>query len=464
MKYRILDVVVSLIGCIVLFLMLPIVFVLIKLDSRGPVFFKCDRVGKNGKVFRMYKFRTMYETQAPLGPSVSPLGDPRITTVGQILRRLKINELPQFFNVLKGDMTLIGPRPEAPDLAAAYPPEARPIFSAKPGVLGPNQILGRNEDELYPPDVDHKTYYFDHILPQKLPVDLQYIKDKSLFKDLKYLLLGAWVTISGSIARRHLFDNLTQIFMILSDALLCIFSLIISHLLRFDGFSQEGMNQALLILLPFAVILRLPIFIYYGFYHTLIRHLSFLDIKNIFYGVCISSFVFTSVSLFFGITPGYSRGVFFVDLFILTIILVLYRLFLKLLQQYCYKENNYNGNKKRVLIWGAGDSGDLCLRYLQKKANSHYEVVGFIDDDPKKRNRRLNGVKILGGRHHLDILCQLYKIHELFVTFHPGFLDNDNITNKLISSLGITTKFFVPKFDDYPHSSLMQTGKKPSMV
>jgi lipopolysaccharide/colanic/teichoic acid biosynthesis glycosyltransferase len=105
-----------------------------------------------------------------IGPSVCPQGDPRVTPVGRVLRRLKLNEFPQFINLLKGDMTLVGPRPETPDLAALYPPEARKIFTVKPGLIGPNQILGRNEEELYPPGVDPQQFYLQEILPKKLPV------------------------------------------------------------------------------------------------------------------------------------------------------------------------------------------------------------------------------------------------------------------------------------------------------
>lgn len=112
---RILDIIVSLVGFLFLLFILPWVALLIKIDSRGPIFHRCNRVGRGGKIFKMYKFRTMFETPVNLGPSVSPRGDPRVTSVGRVLRRLKLNEFPQFINVLKGDMSLIGPRPEAPD-------------------------------------------------------------------------------------------------------------------------------------------------------------------------------------------------------------------------------------------------------------------------------------------------------------------------------------------------------------
>ena len=148
---RIIDIFLSIVGIILFLPFLPILAFFIKVDSRGPVFYTCKRVGRGGKIFNMYKLRTMYETPMQLGPSLSPQGDPRVTPVGRMLRRLKLNEFPQLFNVLKGDMTLVGPRPEAPDLAAAYPEAAKVIFTVKPGLAGPNQILGRNEEELYPP-------------------------------------------------------------------------------------------------------------------------------------------------------------------------------------------------------------------------------------------------------------------------------------------------------------------------
>jgi lipopolysaccharide/colanic/teichoic acid biosynthesis glycosyltransferase len=199
MLNRGLDIIVSLMGVLILLMMLPVIAILIKLDSPGPVFYVGRRVGKDGKIFKMFKFRTMYGTPKPWGMSVSFQGDPRVTPTGLWLRRLKFNEFPQFFNILKGDMTLVGPRPETPDVAEKYPPEAQKIFSVKPGLVGPTQILGRNEEELYPRGGDATRFYLDELLPRKLPVDLEYLETKSFLKDLKYLLLGAWVTTTGAI-------------------------------------------------------------------------------------------------------------------------------------------------------------------------------------------------------------------------------------------------------------------------
>ncbi len=442
---RIIDILFSLLGLLGLIIMLPFVALLIKLDSRGPVFYLCDRVGLNGKIFKMYKFRTMYENPYSLGPSVSPRGDPRVTTVGRVLRRLKLNEFPQFLNVLKGEMTLVGPRPETPDLAAVYPPEAKKIFSVKPGLIGPNQILGRNEEELYPPGVDPQKFYIDQILPQKLPLDLQFIADQSLFKNFKYLLQGALVTITGAIGRRHLLENLSQIFLLLSDAALCLFSFILAHFLRFDGINDPVATAAFYRLLPWAVLVRLPIFIYFGFYYVLIRHLALYDIKRVFKGVALASIALVTVASLSGLAAGYARGVFLIDWFCLTTLLIGYRALVKKLYLRYKAKASSNDEKTRVLIWGAGDCGEICLRFLQKERQLSYEVIGFIDDDPAKRGKRLGGVKILGDRHHLNILSKLYRVQQVFIAVSAAPLPELKKILKTCRDSGLRPQLFLAK-------------------
>ena len=159
MLKRLLDILLSLLGIAMTLPLLPVLALLIKWDSKGPVFYLCDRVGEDGKTFKMYKFRTMYDSPFLLGPSVCPEDDPRVTPMGRFLRRTKLNEFPQLLNILKGDMTFVGPRPEAPDLAALYPEHAREVFTVRPGLVGPAQILGRNEEEWYPAGIDPQQYY-----------------------------------------------------------------------------------------------------------------------------------------------------------------------------------------------------------------------------------------------------------------------------------------------------------------
>ena len=455
MVTRLIDILIAIIGLVLLLLCLPIIAFFIKIDSRGPIFYKCDRVGLNAKIFKMYKFRTMYENPANLGPSLSTHGDPRVTPVGAVLRRLKLNELPQFFNVLKGDMSLIGPRPEAPDLAQAYPEYAKKIFTIRPGLVGPNQILGRNEEEIFPPDIDPVKYYIEELLPRKIAVDLKYVEDKSFLKDLKYLVLGVKVTVTEAISRRHLLDNWSQLFMVGCDACLCLLSFILALYIRFGDASQPMDSiRPFIKVLPLAVLTRMPIFIYLGFYSTLIRYLSIYDIKRVIRGVALGSVALVVATFLCGFMEGYSRAVFVIDWLCLTSLLIGYRAILMTLYQHSVAKTNSPGIRRNVLIWGAGDIGELCLRYLQKEQEPLYNIVGFIDDSPQKRGKRIRGIKILGGRHHLDLLIKLYKIQEVFVAIPSATNNEIDAILDFCYDLGLTSTLFLAKNYVYSHPAV----------
>ena len=235
MLKRFIDILLSLIGILLALPFFPFIALLIKLESKGPVFYLGERVGKDGKTFKMYKLRTMYHLPVSIGASVCPAGDPRVTPMGRLLRRTKLNEVPQLLNVLKGDMTLVGPRPESPDLAAFYPPYAKEIFTVKPGLVGPNQILGRNEEEWYPPGVEPQQYYIEAILPKKLPIDLEYVRQTSTLNDLRYLMLGAKATLFKALSWNLVLQNRSQLGLFGIDLVLSLSSMILAHLLRFEG-------------------------------------------------------------------------------------------------------------------------------------------------------------------------------------------------------------------------------------
>jgi lipopolysaccharide/colanic/teichoic acid biosynthesis glycosyltransferase len=459
MLTRMIDICFSLFGLVVLALCYPLVALLIKLDSRGPVFFKCNRVGLNGKIFQMYKFRTMNEMAEGLGPSVSPLGDPRVTPVGRLLRRLKVNELPQFINLFKGEMTLVGPRPESPDLAAFYPPEAKKIFSVKAGLIGPNQILGRNEEESYPPGVDPIKHYIEILLPRKLPNDLQYIENKSFLKDLKLFFQALWVIMAGILSRRLLLDNWSQILLLLGDTFFCLVSLTLAHFLRFESLQVDF--PVFYRLLPLAVLVRIPFFFYFNFYQTLIRHLSLIDIKRIISGVTVSSIAFVAIAFFLGMLAGYSRGVFLIDWLCLIFLLSGFRWLAWEFRQSQRKKAVGETAKINVLIWGAGDCGELCLRFLLNGQQPSYEIMGFIDDDPAKRGKRLRGVKILGDRHHLRIITQLYKIQQVFIAIAEAPIHELKQILKACYDLGLEPKMFLTKAEEGEAKPFLEFLEEP---
>lgn len=186
MTKRLFDVAVSAIALVVLSPVLLICAVAVRLDSRGPALFRQERVGLGGTTFRIHKFRSL--RLGPAGALISPSGDPRVTRVGAFLRRTKLDELPQLFDVLVGHMSLVGPRPEVPRYAALWPQEYREtILSVRPGITDPASVAFRHEsDELAGAD-DPEDYYVTVLLPEKARMYADYVRTRTFLRDLMIL-------------------------------------------------------------------------------------------------------------------------------------------------------------------------------------------------------------------------------------------------------------------------------------
>lgn len=192
---RLFDILFSVFVLIVLSPILILVAILIKIDSRGPVFYVSKRMGKDGKLFNFYKFRTMVKDASKLGsPLFTEKGDKRITRVGKILRDLKIDELPQFFNVLKGDMSIIGPRPEVPEIVENYfIEEWKEILKIRPGIVSNLQVKYFPDFTYFQKNTeDSLEYYIKNQLPLKIKYDLDYKNSRSMKKDLEIFLRIAY--------------------------------------------------------------------------------------------------------------------------------------------------------------------------------------------------------------------------------------------------------------------------------
>lgn len=159
----------------------------IRLDSPGPVFFRQTRVGLHGRLFRIHKFRTMRVGAA--GPSVSTAADPRITRVGMLLRRTKLDELPQLIDVLRGAMSLVGPRPEVPNYVSLWPEDLRPIIlSVRPGITDPATVHLRSEGDLLAQSPDPERTYVEELLPLKAQAYVRYVRTRSFVGDMRTIV------------------------------------------------------------------------------------------------------------------------------------------------------------------------------------------------------------------------------------------------------------------------------------
>lgn len=187
---RIFDLLSSIFGLIVLLPVVCVVWMLIRIKMPGgPAFFKQQRVGRRGKLFTMVKFRSM--TMGHAGSSVSVAGEARITTFGAFLRRYKLDELPELWNVMKGEMSLVGPRPDVPGYADKLQGEDRKVLELRPGITGPASLKYSNEEEILASVKDPQKYNDEIIFPDKVKINLDYYYNHSLMGDVKII----WNTV-----------------------------------------------------------------------------------------------------------------------------------------------------------------------------------------------------------------------------------------------------------------------------
>lgn len=182
------DVILSATGLLLLSPVFMIVAILIKSTSKGPIFYCQDRVGLRGKRFRIVKFRSMVVDADKSGPDITSSGDRRVTAFGAILRKTKLDEFPQLWNVLRGEMSLVGPRPELPRYVADYTPEQRRVLDVRPGITDLASIRYRHEEEILARSPDPARLYREHVLPHKLELNLEYIQRMCFLYDAELIL------------------------------------------------------------------------------------------------------------------------------------------------------------------------------------------------------------------------------------------------------------------------------------
>lgn len=191
---RLFDVSLSIIGIILLSPFYIVVSLLIVLDSEGGIIYKQERVGLNGSIFKVFKFRTMRPDSFSKGALTVGSRDPRITPIGYYLRKYKFDELPQLFNVLFGDMSFVGPRPEVKKYTDLYNDEQKKVLSVPPGITDYASIKFRNENDLLSESDEPERLYIDEIMPEKLALNMKYINDNNIFKDIK-IIFSTFYTI-----------------------------------------------------------------------------------------------------------------------------------------------------------------------------------------------------------------------------------------------------------------------------
>ena len=410
---RFFDVVISLAGLIVTLPVMAIVMLLLSIESPRHIFFKQLRLGRHGRPFYMYKFRKFPVTWQDDGPGVTVAFDSRMTALGAFMERTKIDELPQLWNILKGEMSLVGPRPESMKFKELFVGEFADLLRFKPGIFGPNQVKFRNEAEMYPPDVPPETFYREVLFPEKARRDLDFFSNTNPFKDLFLIVKGAWATISGIINWQR-FINLHLRIMIL-DFLMIELAHIMAYLARFSGFppqSEQGIFLLGIVCLPPFLIAGMALF---GCYRHPARYFYVPDALRL---IGVSSFLWLLFYIFlFIVHRGLSVYIIPLVWAFLVIALMAPRVVLKF-----YWEMKplapAKASSADILIYGAGRIGTAMSGLINGGASA-MKLVGYVDDDPNLRGRRVHGYEVLGRESDIPTIHAVHKFDEIWMTFKP---------------------------------------------
>jgi lipopolysaccharide/colanic/teichoic acid biosynthesis glycosyltransferase/FlaA1/EpsC-like NDP-sugar epimerase len=450
---RLLDVLLAVFGLLVAAPLFPVIAILIKLDSKGPVFFPAERVGKDMKRFPMYKFRTMLQSAAAIEQSICAQQDPRVTAVGRVLRRTKLNELPNLLNILRGEMSFVGPRPEAPNLAEMYPEEAKRIFSVKPGLVGPvvisslrGDISGRNEEELYPPGVDPERYYIDHILPEKVKIDMYYLSRQTVVTYIKIIIGAAKETVFGAISARQIDHSRRPIYLFLADFVLSQLTYAFAYrvFIRTAGLGPSFkvyIGGLLLIMVS-----RPVLFYTLGLYRIVMELITPQDIYRVPQAVGLGSLVLLTLDRLH-VIGSFPPLLALIDFVSLSAVLTGVRL-LVMIRFRVHIDVPAADPRPRAIIFGANPQGLKALYALGETKNSPYKIVGFIDDQEEKYNKKISGIRVLGNRHHIRALAVLHNIQEVILAPDDKTRDQIDGVVSQCAQAGIRTRIFSENGDE----------------
>ncbi len=420
---------------------------LVKIDSPGPVFFKQIRVGQGFRHFSILKFRTMHANVSKEGGELTIGQDPRITGLGKVLRQLKLDELPQLLNVIRGEMSLVGPRPEVPQYVDQFREDYAEILEVRPGLVDLASLKYIDEQMILGNAINPEEEYLKTILPDKIRLAKLYVAHSSFLIDVT-IILQTLLKIVGiqtnllvdstqkdreeifvlpnSSIRTHILKHRHKLVVTL-DLGLIILANYMAFWLRFDGHIPSEISHMFFQLFPILLLVRGVSFSLFRLNEGLWRYIGLWDVKNIIWGVLSGTIVYFLIVHFgLGFTE-YPRSVFVIDSMLLISLLVGIRLVVRL-----FRIDRTSKRSKRVLIIGAGNTGEKIVREMQEHPSCAYSPIGFLDDDPLKLGQRIHGVKVLSTLKDLPRILELENPAEILVALSQS---NTNTIRSIVSTL-----------------------------
>lgn len=423
--------------------------VMIKLDSPGPVFFTQTRMGRDGRPFSIYKFRTMTVDAPARGGQLTIGQDARVTRVGAVLRKYKIDELPQLWNILTGDMSLVGPRPEVPRYVKIFADAYAGILTVRPGLTDLASLKYIDEATVLAVATNPDEEYVSVILPEKIKLAKFYVRHASTLLDFAIVtqtllcLLKIPLVVcdlpdlqvtrpsqSSDLGPRVIASVLKwrRPLIVLLDIGLMVLANYLAFWLRFDGRIPDAEWGTFLLVMPWLLMIRTAAFFLFRLNEGLWRYTSLWDLQNIVIGVMSSTavlYVWTRWGM--GVTE-YPRSIFIIDAMLLIGFAAGVRLPRRML-----REAVIFRPKKTVLIIGAGDRGERVVREMKQSPTSRYQPIGFIDDQISLRYKRIHGIKVLGAREDLGSILSAERPDEVVLALPQITPD---VLHQIMSTLG----------------------------
>ncbi len=430
------DILVASLLLIILSPVMLYIILRIKHDSPGPVLFKGDRMGRFGKPFKILKFRTMYEDDHSYnGAPVTAKDDDRITPFGKYLRDTKLNELPQLLNVIKGEMSIVGPRPEDLKIAQDWPDEVKAeVLSVRPGITSPASVIYRNEETLLQGS-GFMDDYLKTILPDKIRLDQLYVRNRSVFTDLDVIAMTA-VTLLPVLRRtsfdqRWLFGGPFYIFFrrifswFLIDMFVTTFAVGISGVVwRLSAIINLGWQNYLLMSFAIAVFVSL-INMMMGLNRVNWRNANPIYVVDLAVSVSIAMAVLYGVTRLWLTDPWLPFSLIWLIgiTMMVGLVFVRYRdrLFTGLANRWLLLRGAKSSFAEHIIIVGAGSLAEMTIWLLQRSAySSIFGIIGMVDDDPRKRNMESYGVRVLGTTKDIPSIVEKYQIGLIFFAIANG--------------------------------------------
>ncbi|ADJ29597.1 sugar transferase [Nitrosococcus watsonii] len=418
---RTIDLLLSLLGLVIAAPVMIIIAACVWLDSPGNVIFAQKRLGLHGKLFDLYKFRKFPAHWRDEGPGVTVARDIRMTRVGAFLERTKLDELPQLWNVLKGDMSFVGPRPESTKFADLFTGRYQPILKHLPGIFGPNQVAFADESRFYPPDEDPENFYRRYLFPRKAEADLEYLRKENCLRDLNWIAQGIGASLLRGLNWRHLIGNYGSVLAI--DLFVIEMGWILTNILHFSGFPNGADYQVLvagLWIFPLAIILGM---VWGNCYQFLRPYFALVDMVRLTRAVSVG-WLFGSLSLFAYSWHSASWYLVFTAWFVLLPLLLMPRLGFRLWHEKAIALDE--GKHPRAVIYGVGVAG-IALATWMNQERAGRKLIGFIDDDFKFSGKQILGYRVFGFKRDIPVIHEKYTIDELWVAFNPKTLDRERL-------------------------------------